>query len=59
MVTDAVYLCVSGSNFPVNFAGAKSKHLVSSTGKLAEPSSKALELFEKRSMAEVRSALDK
>lgn len=39
--------------------GAKSKHLVSSQGELSGPSSKALELFEKGSMAEVRLALDR
>ena len=41
------------------FAGAKTKHLVSSSGKLAGPSAKAMELFEKGSMAEVRMALDR
>ena len=46
-------------HFVMDFAGAKSKHLVSSGGELSGPSTKALELFEKGSMAEVRLALDR
>jgi len=43
----------------VDFAGAKSKHLVSSKGELAGPSTMALELSEKGSMAEVRLVIDR